>query len=154
MSKVIKLEWAESAEELQQRYRAERGLVQGRRLHALWLVRRGSGIEDAGRASGVDGRTVYRWLARYRAGGLELVIRRPPPRDVTTSRGRLSDAQQRALLERCTTGGFRSYDDVCAWVRTEFGVEYTYQGMYAVLRRHGVRLSAIRSATPSASAPR
>ena len=54
---------------------------------------------------------------------------------------RLSKRQQQELVERAERGEFRTYEDEEArrWVEQQWGVEYRYKGMYAVLARLGVR---------------
>src|ERR687896_830075 len=78
MSKPVAVAWAETAEELEQQYRAARDVERRKRLGALWRVRLGDRIPDAGRVVGVGRRTVDRWLGWYRQGGLREVLRRGP----------------------------------------------------------------------------
>ena len=70
MSKPVAVDWAESAEERERRYRAERDVERGKRLGALWRVRAGDRVAEAGRLAGVGERTMFRWLGWYRTGGL------------------------------------------------------------------------------------
>src|SRR5919199_2102186 len=78
MSRPVDVVWTETAAELEQRYRAERDVERRKRLGALWRVRVGDRIPDAGRVVGVGSRTVDRWLGWYRSGGLDEVLRRGP----------------------------------------------------------------------------
>src|SRR3954449_6210113 len=68
----LTVEWAaeDDAAGLYERYRRERRPEVRPRLHGLWLVRTGKTTREAAEALGVDERTVQRWLAWYRAGGL------------------------------------------------------------------------------------
>src|SRR4030095_16440989 len=65
--------WRHSAAELLASYRAERdGRVQPR-LHALWRLRGGQGLQATAALVGVTYRTVQEWVRWYRHGGLEAV---------------------------------------------------------------------------------
>jgi transposase len=139
MSKPVAVAWAETAEELEAQYRAERGVERRKRLGALWRVRCGDRVADAGRVVGVGGRTVERWLAWYRAGGLAEVMRRVPGHGATGQRHRLTAAQRAGVLARCAAGEFRTFEEARAWVAAEYGVGYRPGGLYTALRRLGVR---------------
>jgi transposase len=130
--------WQESADELHERYRAERDLDSRKRLGALWLVRRGESVSDAAESMGVGRRTLTRWLSWYREGGLEEVLCRVPGHGASGNECWLSKHQQQELVERAGRGEFRTYEEARRWVKEEWGVEYRYKGMYAVLARLGV----------------
>ena len=68
----LTVEWAgaDDAASLYERYRRERRPDVRPRLQGLWLVRTGKTTCEAAEVLGVDERTVQRWLARYRVGGL------------------------------------------------------------------------------------
>ena len=63
---------------------------------------------------------------------------------------RLSEHQQRELVERAGRGEFRTYEEARRWVEKEWGVEYRYKGMYAMLARLGVRPKVPRPAAEKA----
>ena len=137
MSKPVGVAWDETAEEVEQRYRAERDLERRKRLGALWRVRAGDRVADAGR--GVGGRTVERWLAWYRIGGVAEVLRRVPGHGAVGQPHRLTAEQQAGVLDRCSAGEFRTFEEARAWVQAEYGVVYRPGGLYTALRRLGVR---------------
>ena len=139
MSKPVAVEWTESAEELERQYRAERDVERRKRLGALWRVREGDRIPDAGRLVGVGRRTVDRWLGWYRAGGLPAVLRRVPGHGAVGQPHRLMPAQQAELLAHVERGEFRTYEEARAWVEAEYGVVYRPGGFYISLHRLGVR---------------
>jgi transposase len=133
------VDWKESADELYARYKKEQQGVEARkRLMALWLVRRGESVSGAAKTAGVGRRTLTRWLSWYRDGGLEEVLFRVPGHGAAGTECRLSRHRQWELVERAGRGEFRTYEEARRWVREEWGVEYRYKGMYALLARLGV----------------
>lgn len=138
MGRRVNVEWAESAEELRAGFAAEREPARRARLQALWLVREGRGLAEAGRLAGVGERTVERWLGWYRAGGLAEVLRRVPGHGARGAPSRLTGEQRAALVARSAAGAFRTYGEAQAWVAEAFGVAYSYHGMYSALARLGV----------------
>lgn len=135
MSRRVVIAWQESEEELHARYAAEPDGARQRRVLALWLVQAGRSVAEAGRLAGVGRRSVERWLGWYREGGLAAVSRRVPGHGARGQPSRLTAEQQRALIARAGTGAFRTYDEARQWVAEEFGVAYSYQGMYGALAR-------------------
>lgn len=135
---VRPIDWQESAAELYERYRAEAEVARRTRLQVLWLVRQGTPSQGAAVQAGVGIRTVTRWLRWYRQGGIEAVLRRVPGHAGMGVAGRLSRAQQDALVAQCATGRLRTYGEAQRWVERELGVVYGYKGIYDVLRRLGV----------------
>ena len=131
--------WAETAAEVEGRYRAERDVERRKRLGALWRVRAGDRVAGAGRLAGVGERTVFRWLGWYRAEGLGGVLRRVPGHGAAGQPHRLTAAQRAGVLARCARGEFRTYEEARAWVAAEYGVTYRPAGLYTALRRLGVR---------------
>ena len=139
MSRSVVVAWAEAAEEVEGRYRAERDVERRKRLGALWRVRVGDRVGDAGRLAGVGGRTVERWLAWYRAGGLAEVLRRRPGHGAVGQPHRLTAEQRAGLLEQAGRGEFRTSEEARAWVEATYGVAYRPGGFSTSLRRLGVR---------------
>lgn len=136
MSKPLTVDWRESAGELYERYRRAESGGARKRLQALWLVRRGDGVAEAAQQTGVGKRTVERWLAWYREDGLDAVLRRVPGHgEGKGQRRRLTPEQQHALVAQVSTGAFRTYGEARAWVQQEYGVAYSYPGIYAALAR-------------------
>ena len=129
------VEWAGSddAASLYERYRRERRSDVRPRLHGLWLVRTGKTTREASEALGVDERTVQRWLAWYRAGGLAPLEGRHAGSQGAPSF--LTAEQKAELAEEVAAGCFRTAAEIRAWVRERWGVSYTEGGMYALLKR-------------------
>jgi transposase len=152
MSKPVDVVWTEPVEELEQRYRAERNVERRKRLGALWRVRVGERIPEAGRVVGVGSRTVDRWLGWYRTGGLAAVLRRVPGHGAVGQPHRLSAAQQQELLGHVGRGEFRTYEEARAWVEAQYGVVYRPGGFYTALHRLGVRPKVPRPVAEKADA--
>jgi transposase len=139
MSRSVEVAWSETAEDLEQRYRHERDVERRKRLGALWRVRCGDRVAEAGRLVGVGGRTVERWLTWYRAAGLADVLRRVPGHGAVGQPHRLTAEQRSGVLARCAQGEFRTFEEARAWVEAAYGVVYRPGGFYTSLRRLGVR---------------
>ena len=131
----LAVEWAaeDDAASLYRRYRRERRADVRPRLHGLWLVRTGRTTREAAAVLGVDERTVQRWLAWYRAGGLALVEGRRAGCQGAPSY--LTPDQQAELAAEVATGRFRTAAEIRRWVAERWGVSYTEGGMYALLGR-------------------
>ena len=131
----LKVEWAsgDDAASLYGRYRRERRADVRPRLHALWLVRTGRTTREAADVLGGDERTVQRWLAWYRAGGLVPVEGRHAGSQGAPSY--LTPEQRAELSDTVATGRFRTAAEIRQWVQEQWGVSYTEGGMYALLRR-------------------
>jgi transposase len=136
--RLQEIDWEESAEELYDRYRAERDLNRRKHLQVLWLVRQGRSATAAATEAGVGVRTVLRWRDWYRAGGLAEVLRRVPGHGARGAACWLSPEQQATLLAQCRCGTFRTYGEAQRWVTREFGVSYRYDGIHTLLTRLGV----------------
>ena len=131
----LTVEWVatDDAVSLYQRYRRERRPDVRPRLHGLWLVRTGKTTREASEALGVDERTVQRWLAWYRAGGLAPLEGRHAGSQGAPSF--LTPKQKTELADEVGTGRFRTAAEIRQWVQEGWGVTYTEGGMYALLGR-------------------
>ncbi len=54
--------------------------VHGRYLLVCRVRQEGRRVKDAAAAAGISARTAYKWLARYRVGGMGALEDRRPPR--------------------------------------------------------------------------
>lgn len=139
MTRTIKpINWAESSQELEQRFKQEKQPERRKRLQALWFVSQGKEVQEASRAVGTARSSLTRWLNWYRNEGLQAVLTRIPAHKALGRKVRLSSEQQAQLLEQCQQGRFRTYEEARSWVAKEFGVEYKYTGMYERLTRLAV----------------
>jgi transposase len=124
----------DTAEALRTAYRAEQRADVRQRLQALWLLRSGERqMGEVAAVLGVDYRSVQRWVAWYRDGGLAEVRRHHA--GGYGQRPRLSEEQQERLATEVETGRFRNAVAIRAWVAETYGVIYTEGGMYSLLER-------------------
>jgi transposase len=128
--------WREedTEEALRAAYRAEQRADIRQRLQALWLLRSGNRqMGEVAAVIGVHYRSVQRWVAWYREGGLERV--RSHRLGGYGQTPRLTAEQQEQLAQEVETGRFRHAVAIRAWVAETFGVTYTEGGMYSLLER-------------------
>lgn len=119
---------------LRDAYRTERDSVIRQRLQALWLLRSGErSVGEVARVSGVEYRTVQRWVAWYRMDGLAAI--RAHRLGGPGKTAYLTADQQEQLAQEVATGRFRSAAAIGTWIAATFGVRYTEGGMYSLLER-------------------
>ena len=123
----------DTAEALRAAYRAEKRPEQRQRLHGLWLLRTGRTLADVAAVLGVHYRSVQRWAAWYRAGGVAAVT--APRAGGHGQPARLSPEQQAEVADQVATGRFRTAGEVRDWIAAEYGVEYQVGGVYDLLAR-------------------
>ncbi len=133
----LRIEWREDESFWRKCYQEENNPEAKRRLQALWLIRRGYKLAKVAWLIGVHIRTVSRWLSWYRRGGIEelLAHRRGNPR------GRkpfLTQEQLLKLEEEANQSLYFTTRKAIAWVRENYGINYSYQGMYGLLKRRGL----------------
>jgi transposase len=82
---------------------------------------------------GVHYRSVQRWVAWYRAGGLAAVRAR---RMGGTGQAPFLSAEARAqVADEVATGRFRTAGEIRDWIAARYGVTYTVGGIYSLLKR-------------------
>lgn len=152
MARKLQVEWQEDAETLKTLYRKETDVRKRQRLHAFWLVRQGRTMAEVAPLVGVTYRTLQRWMAWYREGGLEAVLSRLHGGARERER-RLSPAQEAELKALADSGAIRSVNDAVRWAKETHQVEYKYGGMRYIFARLGLRRKVPRRRHPKASAP-
>ena len=103
----LRIEWGaeDTGAALKMAYLAERDGIVRTRLHALWLLRTGRSVGAVAAIVGTHYRSVQRWLAWYRQGGLALVRARQA--GGVGQVARLSRAAQTELSEAVSVYGLR-----------------------------------------------
>ena len=128
------------AGELRRRAAAERDALRRDRYRAVLLALDGGEAAEIAAALGRSRRSVQAWAYAYRDGGVGAVQPRPRPGRPT----KLPRAREAELAARLDAGPTPA-DGVCALrgrdvagiLEREFGVTYTLDGAYALLRRLG-----------------
>ena len=133
-AKRLEIEWRDDADTLFRLYKEEQDPELRPRWHTLWLLQQGYSVAEVVTVLGVHERSVRRWIAWYRVGGVG-EVRRHRRGGRQGQKPKLTPAQQEALKARAAEGHFRTIHDAVQWVRESFGVEYTYWGMRSLFVR-------------------
>jgi transposase len=139
MGQRLQIDWAESVEELRQRYKQESHVGRRTRLLALWQWRQGKRIPAVVAMLAVGYRRVQEWIAWYRQGGLEEVEGRVKGHGSRGAASYLTPIQQRAWVAKVELGELRTVWDAVAWVEARWGAHYTYKGLHDLLARYDCR---------------
>jgi len=131
----FELAWAteDTAAALKARYRGATRADQRLRLQGLWLLREGRSVDEVAAAVGVHRRTVDRWVAWYRTGGLGGVL---VHRQGGHGQPRKLTAEQEARVgAEVATGRFRTAAEIGTWIAAAFGVSFRPGGRAHLLAR-------------------
>jgi transposase len=151
MARKLVVHWQEDAETLRRRYHRARDGQHRTRLHALWLLRSGKTLASVALALGVGPRTVQNWVSWYREGGLTSVQSHRLGGPRRTGRYRLSPAQQEGLRAFTRTGTCFRVAEAQAFVVRQYGIAYSYWGMWELLHRLRLRPKRPRPQAAKAS---
>jgi len=151
MSRRLQIEWQETAEELKQRYRQEKHPQRRERLMTFWHLCEGKQVKEVSQMTGTDVRVIQEWLAWYRSGGLNDVLRRVTGHGTVGVPAFLNRLQQKALAARVKVGDFRTVWDVIEWVKARWGIRYSYEGMRSVMKRNRCVLKVPRPQSEKAN---
>jgi putative transposase len=142
------VQWRENdtVEALKEIYLAEGDGIIRSRLQALWLLRTGRSLGEVTAALGIHYRSIQRWIAWYRDGGLPAVRMRRSggvgqPAFLTT-------AAQEDVAHEVATGRFRTGAEIRNWIAQTYQVDYTVGGIYTLVGRLGCRLKVPRPIHP------
>ncbi len=136
MKPVAQIEITESVEELKELLGQQRQGRRKERVQALYWLK-SEQVSDLPTVAQLLGRhlaTVYRWMERYRAGGLARLLELD-----YVHRGRpsvLPEAARAALKARLAQpeGGFASYKAIQTWLAEKFGLELAYPTLHRLVR--------------------
>jgi len=151
MAQRLQIEWQEDEATLKRRYLNEKEAQNRTRLQALWQLRRGRTIREVADVVGKHPRTVQDWIAWYRQGGLEEVLRHRHGGHGGKSAW-LTAAQMDELKAAASAGQVRCIQDGVQWAQEQHGVNYSYWGMRGVFARLELRKKVPRPRNPKASA--
>jgi len=151
MARQLQIDWQEEEQTLYQLYKQEKDSQNRTRLHALWLLRTGRPMKEVAAVVGVHYRTLQRWVAWYRQGGIAEVLNHRHGGHGGPQR-RLNPQQEAELVAKAEAGEIRTIWDGVRWAQEAHGVEYTYWGMRWVFARLGLKKKVPRPKSPKASA--
>ena len=134
MGNKFEVEVNESQEELKHRLHHAVTASSKERLQMLYWLKQNAiaSRKELSQKLGRDESTVYRWLKRYRKGGLTnlLDVKTPPGK-----KSKISEAEMNQLKERLSQPqGFKSYEEIQDWLNQEFGVVLAYKSVHKIVR--------------------
>lgn len=150
MARPLRIDWQEDEQMLYELYKQEKDHQNRTRLQALWLLRPGRSMKEVAGLVGVHYRTVQEWVAWYRKGGVDEVLRHRHGGHGGQKR-RLNEEQEEELKAKAEAGEIRTIQDGVEWAKI-YGVEYTYWGMRWVFYRLELKKKVPRPKSPQASA--
>ena len=129
------MEWQETENELYALFAAEIDVNKRQKLQFLWLVRTGNSLRKSSQTAAINERTGQRYIKWYREGGVENVLKRQHGGDRGQSASFLTKEQQAVLKAEADAGKLKTVWEGIAWVKKEYEVEYSYEGMRGVFKR-------------------
>ena len=126
--------------ELRKLYRTENNARLARRIHGVYLARKGLTCPQIMEITGSARRAIQQWIHKYNAGGIEALKDSPRPGQPT----KLSREKEPAFRKRIETGP-TDKDEVSVFngvaigqiLEKEFGASYSLWGTYHLLYRLG-----------------
>lgn len=105
------------------------------KLKAILMLNSGYSYEMIAEVLLLDDSTIRRWHARYEEGGIEGLLA-----DLYLGSGSyLTEKQKNALIDHLENNVYLTSKEICAYVLSEFNVDYTVKGMTNVLHKLGFR---------------
>jgi transposase len=135
-------------EALKMAYRAELDGTVRTRLHGLWLLRTGWSLSGVAQVLGTHYRSVQRWVAWYRQGGLPLVRARRA--GGIGQPAWLPAEAQAELAQEIASGRFHVAAEIRDWIAEHYQVSYTVGGVYSLLDRLQCQPKVPRPINPKA----
>ena len=134
MGNKFEIEVNESEKELKHRLHHAVTASSRERLQMLyWLKSNAIATrKEISQKLGRDESTIYRWLKRYRQGGLTnlLDVKTPPGKKSQISAGEMSQLKKRLSQPQ----GFKSYGEIQDWLNQEFGIDLAYKSVHKIVR--------------------
>ena len=123
--------------ELQKLYRTENNARLARRIHGVYLARKGVTCPQIMEITGSARRTIQQWIYKYNAGGIEALKDSPRPGQPT----KLSRKRELAFCRRIEAGP-TDKDGISVFhgavirqiLEREFGARYSLWGTYHLLK--------------------
>ena len=134
MAGVVKIEVAESADQLKEMLEKQGNATRRSKIQLLWWLKtaQANQINQLAQLSGYHRTTVSRWLSKYRQGGLDALLEvRPKTGRPTAITGKILQKLERELQKR---EGFSSYKEVQRWLHAVCGVQVPYKTVHKTVR--------------------
>jgi transposase len=149
MARQLKIEIAQSAEDLEKNLKKVKNASQKERLQMLWWLKTGQVTQhhELGQLLGRSPATITRWLQQYRQGGLEklLEVKKAPGAEKKIQGEALEKLQHRLNSPE----GFNSYREIVEWLDLECGLQVKYDTVNRFVREKlqaKFKVSSLRSA--------
>ena len=151
MGNKFQVEVKESKEELRHRLHHSVTASSRERLQMLYWLKQDAIAtrKELSQKLGRDESTVYRWLKRYRQGGLSnlLYVKTPPGK-----KSKIDAQEMNQLKERLSQPqGFKSYGEIQEWLNQELGIDLAYKSVHKIVRyKLKAKLKVPRPRSPKA----
>ena len=124
----------ESIEELRKQLKAQKTGRGKEKMQMLYWLKKGEILSRNELAERLnhDNSTIYRWLKRYKEGGIERLLEEP----VRPGRNRSIPEEVIAALtaELEKPKGFNSYGDIQSWLQENYGLAVPYSTVHRIVR--------------------
>jgi transposase len=120
---------------LQKAYKQERDRRLAERIQCIMLFAEGMTVNALRKVLFVGVKTLKKWIETFRTQGLARLL----TWRYTGQTDQLSPKQWAEVEHELDTNFYRRAHEVAAFVKQQFGVEYSDRGMQALLRRKGYR---------------
>ena len=119
-------------EEMQRRYKRTTERRVSERIHAILLLDSGRNLPDVADILHLNPKTIRRWIRIFVDQGLDALCTLE-----YKGQDELLSSEQLATLKAWLDEGLHSCAEICAYVREQFGYDYSDSGMTKLLKRHG-----------------
>lgn len=121
-------------EDMLRRYKQTTERRVSERIHAILLLDSGRNLPDVAAILHLNGKTIRRWIGIFVDKGLDALCTL-----AYEGQDELLSPEQLAKLTAWLDDGLHSCAEICAYVREQFGYDYSDSGMTKLLKRHGYR---------------
>lgn len=151
MGNKFEVEVKESQEELKHRLHHAVTASSKERLQMLYWLKKDALAtrKELSKKLGRNESTIYRWIRKYREGGLPslLEVQTPPGK-----KSKIPELKMNRLKERLSQPqGFKSYGEIQDWLYQELGVVMAYKSVHKIVRyKLKAKLKTPRPQSPKA----
>jgi transposase len=134
MANRLKVEIAETVEELKQQLKHQKKGQQKERLQMLYWLKSGQvkTRQELAKRLARNESTIYRWLQKYQQGGLTKLLEvKVAPGIESKIKGQVLEQLQQKLSQ---PEGFESYRAIQSWLAKLCGVEIGYSTVHRIVR--------------------